>query len=286
IWSVIAATAAAVLVGAPFGGFSVVWKSFYAPAVTSVALAALSRFYRRRNDARLAAALEGTAQIMVFAAVGAPLSYLAASLNLPLRDTPFDAFDHALGFDWMTLLGFMNAHPALQPVATVIYRAFAPQLTVTILVLGFAGHLDRLVRFVLAFMLTALIIIGISALLPAEGAWTHYGLTAGTNMMLPDSHTSWPVFHGLRDGSYRLLIANGAEGIVTFPSLHAALGVIFAMALWPVPVLRWIALALNAAMLAATPIDGSHYLGDVLAGIAIAVGCWLTARKIVSLFSA
>src|SRR5262249_54253832 len=33
---------------------------------------------------------------------------------------------------------------------------------------------------------------------------------------------------------------------------------------------RWVMLGLNALMLAATPIDGSHYFVDVLAGIAVA----------------
>src|SRR5665647_2135382 len=58
-----------------------------------------------------------------------------------------------------------------------------------------------------------------------------------------------PIFLGLRDGSYRLLMATGSEGIITFPSLHAALALILAAALWPLPVLRWIGLALNAMMM-------------------------------------
>jgi len=239
IWSLIAAVAVVAGLGALAGGFSVVWKSFNAPAVAGVALVLLARFYRRRADVRLATALDSTAQIMLFAAVGAPLSYLAASVNLPLHDNLFDALDKTFGFDWMALLAFMNAHPALQPFATGVYLTFAAQLTITILVLGFAGYVGVLRRFVLAFVLTALVVIAISAALPAEGVWTHYGLAAGPHTMLPNSHTSWPVFHGLRDGSYRLIMAAGAEGIITFPSLHAGLGILFALALWPAPVLRW-----------------------------------------------
>ena len=52
--------------------------------------------------------------------------------------------------------------------------------------------------------------------------------------------TSWPVFYGLRDGTFRFLVAVGAEGIITFPSLHAALAVIVIAAIWPVAVLRWV----------------------------------------------
>ena len=98
--------------------------------------------------------------------------------------------------------------------------------------------------------------------------------------ILPAVHTSWPVFYGLRDGTFRALVAVGSEGIITFPSLHAALAVIVVAALWPVPVLRWAFLALNVAMLVATPIDGSHYFIDVLAGVALAALSLVAARAI------
>jgi len=106
--------------------------------------------------------------------------------------------------------------------------------------------------------------------LPAAGVWPFYGLTAADSPhVLPTVSTSWPAFYGLRDDNVRALVAAGAEGIITFPSLHAALAVILVAALWPVARVRWVIFGLNALMLAATPIDGSHYFIDVLAGIAV-----------------
>jgi membrane-associated phospholipid phosphatase len=49
-----------------------------------------------------------------------------------------------------------------------------------------------------------------------------------------------------------------------------------------VPVARWIALAVNSLMLVATPIDGSHYFADVLAGVAIAALSLAVARAVVA----
>ena len=99
--------------------------------------------------------------------------------------------------------------------------------------------------------------------------------------VLPTVSTSWPVFHGLRDGTWRTLIAGrSSRGIITFPSLHAALAVIVAAALWPLARLRWVFVVLNTAMLIATPIDGSHYFVDVLAGVALAALCLVAARTI------
>jgi len=132
----------------------------------------------------------------------------------------------------------------------------------------------------LAFILTALATIAVSAVLPAQGVWLHYGLHADADAIVPVSATSWPVFLGIRDGSLLTLMAAGSEGIITFPSLHAALGLIFALALWPMPVLRWFGLALNLLMIVATPIDGSHYFIDVVAGLAIALMGWSAAQRI------
>jgi len=88
-----------------------------------------------------------------------------------------------------------------------------------------------------------------------------------------------PVFFGLRDGSFRHLVAEGAEGIISFPSLHAALGLLFLLALWPVRYLGWIGVLLNVAMIAATPVDGSHYFSDVAAGLTIALLSWVAVRR-------
>ena len=160
-----------------------------------------------------------------------------------------------------------------------MYLSLTVQMAAVVLLLGFTGRLPWLRVYMLAFVFATLTTIALSTVLPAEGVWLHYGLKGGA---LPVSHTSWPVFLGLRDGSYRLIVAIGAEGIITFPSLHAALAVILMAALWPIPVARWLSVGINMLMLAATPIDGSHYFVDVLAGIAIAVASLAAARTMVA----
>lgn len=60
------------------------------------------------------------------------------------------------------------------------------------------------------------------------------------------------------------------EGLVTFPSFHTALAVIFAYSMRGI---RYIALpvyALNAMLILATLPQGGHYLVDVVAGLAVA----------------
>jgi hypothetical protein len=278
IWSLIAAIAV-IVVFAPLAGFTIAWHSYAMPGGAVAAMLLVTWFYRaRRCEERIAAAVEGTAQLAAFAAVGAPLSYLAARCALPLQDHLFDTIDKALGLDWTALLAWMNAHRGIHAILSVAYMSFAPQATITVCVLAFTGRVTRLRVFVLAFILTALATIAVSAVLPAQGVWLHYGLHAEA-AIVPVSATSWPVFLGIRDGSFLTLMAAGSEGIITFPSLHAALGLIFALALWPIRVLRWFGLALNLLMIVATPVDGSHYFVDVFAGLAIALMGWFAARR-------
>jgi hypothetical protein len=282
IWALVGGVAAFVLITAAFGGLTVALKTFAAPASICLLLKLGARYYRdRRNDHNLASALESTAQIMAFAAVAAPLSYVAASAALPLQDAALDSMDHALGFDWKGLLAVMQRWPQFFELMHVIYLSVSMQMTAVVLLLGFTGRLPWLRVYMLAFIFAALVTIAMSALFPAEGVWLHYGLKDGPAAM-PVSHTSWPVFFGLRDGSFRLVMAIGSEGIITFPSLHAALAVILIAAYWPVPIARWLGASINSLMLAATPIDGSHYFVDVLAGIGIAALCLAAARTVVT----
>jgi membrane-associated phospholipid phosphatase len=118
--------------------------------------------------------------------------------------------------------------------------------------------------------------------IPAQGVWGYLHLSAlDSPAIVPttrDLHL--PIFFGLRDGTFRHLVAEGAEGIITFPSLHAALGLLFIFALWPVRYIGWISVLLNLAMIAATPVDGGHYFSDVVAGLTLAALGWITVRYI------
>jgi len=287
IWTVIAAVAALDLLAAAFDGFRLAMTSFAAPGGTAFVLVIAARYYGiRRRDPHVASALESTAHVVAFAAVAAPLSYVAASAALPLQDAAFDSLDRAIRFDWNGLLAIFERFPDLHRFMRAIYLSLTVQMTAVVLLLGFSGRLAWLRVYTFAFIIAALVTIAVSAVMPAQGVWLHYGLQSADPALLPVSHTSWPVFLGLRDGSYRLLMATGAEGVITFPSLHAALAVILIAALWPVPVARWLGGGVNVLMLAATPIDGSHYLIDILAGIAIAIVSLYAARALVARLAA
>ncbi|MBR0841387.1 phosphatase PAP2 family protein [Bradyrhizobium liaoningense] len=282
VWAAIGAATGAVLIASTVGSFQMEWSSFLKPVLVAGLLVLMSWFYAAiRRDAALAAALIGAAQIIAFAAVGAPLSYVAASAAFPLWDSDLAALDQRLGFDWMAWLATMNAAPLLHRILAAAYASFAVQATAVVVVLAAAGHALRLRIFMLSFVLTTLLTIGVSTLMPAQGVWGHLHLSAiDSPAIVPITRDlPLPVFFGLRDGSFRHLVAEGAEGIISFPSLHAALGLLFLLALWPVRYVGWIAVLLNVAMIAATPVDGSHYFSDVAAGLTIALLSWVMVQR-------
>src|SRR5262245_57370348 len=122
IWAIIASIGTFVLVAGFASHFAIAWSTFAAPAICAAAMGSGSWYYRRiRGDMRISTALGGTAQMVAFTAVGAPLSYLAASANFPLQDHMFDAIDRALGLDWKALLGWMNTWSSIHFIFTATY---------------------------------------------------------------------------------------------------------------------------------------------------------------------
>lgn len=284
VWITIGVIAIAVAGFALLGPFALNLRSFVLPATSTVLLAVCGWFYRsvRRED-RLGAILSSTAHIIGFAAVAAPLSYIAAASNFPLQDKTLEAWDRLLGIDWTQVLTFVSSRPGLQYILFIAYSSFALQTLATVLVLGLAGQLTRLSTFINAFVGTTLVTIALSAVFPAAGPWLFLDIQPTTaHGFLPASSTSWPVFIGLREGTLHTVYGLNSEGIITFPSLHAALGVLFPAALWRVAGVRWIALGLNGLLLIATPAYGSHYFVDVIAGIVVAAACWMSVAWILA----
>lgn len=283
IWGTIGLIGLFVIAATSVTPLRIEWRSFLTPVSCGALIFAAGWFYRSvRNEPRLAAVLTATSQIIAFAAVGAPLSYVAARSGFPLQDALFNSWDRAwLHLDWTPIMQMVAERPNLRRVLLLAYSSFAVQTVTTVFALGVAGHLARLTTFIVAFIATTLITIAVSAVLPAVGPWVFLDLHSATaNGFLPTSSTSWPVFLGLRDGAFHTINGMNSEGIITFPSLHAALGILFAAALWRVRGIKWAALGLNALMLIATPAYGSHYFVDVIAGVVLAALCWIAAARL------
>lgn len=282
-WLVIGMTTALVVVAGLVMGFSVAGSGVVRPLTAIGVLTSIGWIYRhRRPDVRIATAMTGVAQLVAFSSVGAALSYILAAGNRPLWDATFMAWDQALSLDWRAYLAVINARPTLGWWLGVAYLSIMPQLIVAVAALALTGRVVACQTFVATFLVCAFFVILVSGAMPALSIIPHLGFGpqdySNLNPAAAYGHVSDVL--SLRDGTLRTLHIDRLEGIIAFPSLHAGLAVILAGALWSIPWLRWPGLVSNTAMLAATPIHGSHYFVDVFAGLAAAGASYLFVRRV------
>jgi membrane-associated phospholipid phosphatase len=157
------------------------------------------------------------------------------------------------------------------------YHTLIPQMIVAVVALSAAARFASLRVTLLAALLSGAATILISGLVPALGAL----VDPASQRHLPES-VAW--MHkerilALRDGTLRAVDLSVLTGIVSFPSYHAALSLIF---IWSFRQVRLIAAAgtvWGIATILSTPTIGGHYAVDVLAGLALgAASLWAALR--------
>jgi membrane-associated phospholipid phosphatase len=86
----------------------------------------------------------------------------------------------------------------------------------------------------------------------------------------------------LRAGTTHSVSLATLTGLIAFPSFHTSAAILMIWAAWPLAWLRLPVLAVNGAMLAATPVEGAHYLIDMIGGGALALFAIAMTERLVS----
>ncbi len=235
-----------------------------------------------RRDPQVMFVLGGIAQLVLITAIMAPLTYVAASTDLPMQDANLFAIDRALGFNWTAYVDYVEAHPTLAAFLNVGYNMIRWPIFAIPVVLAAIGAYRRIEELTFAFGAALAVTTILSALVPAIGVYQQIGLDpASLQHINPGAYLDQlRDLPPTRDGMLRHLELLGLGGIVTFPSFHAASVVLYVWALWPARWFRPIVLIVNGLMLAATPVNGGHYFIDLIAGMAIAAAAIVAARHI------
>lgn len=199
-----------------------------------------------------------------FSAVGAILTYLAAYMRMPLYDAEFVKLDAALGFSWPAWFELTQANIVLDTILRLAYGSLILQILGSII---FFAHAERASRNRELFW-TAVVALGITSaisnIFPAAGTFYHFNMEVARAIHLPH-------LHDLIAGTQTGFSFNDMQGIVTFPSYHAALAIIFMYVHRGQRVLFPSMAALNVLMLLSTPTHGGHYLADIVAGCIVAL---------------
>lgn len=201
-------------------------------------------------------------------------SYLCAGLAFPLVDASLAALDRALGFDWPAAYGRVRAHPAAHDLLTLAYRSALWQLPGLICLLGLLGKRRALAGYVLTLALASLLMLLASTPFPAASAYLHF------NIDDPGTAETVSHFYALRAGTLRAIDLASLQGLVSIPSFHTVLALLFIDAARHWRPAWCVAVPLNILMIASTPTEGGHYLADVAAGMLLAAVAIAAGRRL------
>jgi len=258
----------------PIAGFEVEFAGFLAAFGAFATMILVHVVYTRWRPAPMISdASDASAFLIAFTLICAIFSYLTLRVRAPLQDELYAAVDSALGFDWAAHIRWVFERPFVASTLNTAY--FSCMVQIAVIVIGLAS-LDRaaLSRFLTLFAVTAVASCLVGAVAPALGAYGFHSLAPDTLESLPDPLTGrWHMeqFLAVRSGELKVIDPLKLEGVIQFPSFHAALAIILTHSLMRIPWLGIPALALNGAMLISTLAIGGHYLVDVIAGVLIAM---------------
>ena len=238
----------------------------------AVALA-LGLHLRRKPAAgrrsRVAEFIGHAAAFIMISVMGAIASYPAAAASAGYVDPALQRIDHSLHFDWLAWYSTVSSHPLLQWAGETAYASI---YVTPVILLGYLAHAGRsgearlfLMNFWIATILTLLLFPWIPAQGPLAVLWQ------GRIPYMPMSALyQSQLIPQLRAHTLGVVDLGALRGLVCAPSFHTAAAVVYAYTAWPIRRLRWPLCALNAMMLLSTPVEGTHYLADMLGGALVA----------------
>ena len=239
-------------------------------AATACSIIGLSR---NATSAVARAWADGAAYLTLFAGVcvfGVLASYPIAAGSHGFADASVERFDHFVRFDWLSWYELMVRHPQLQPLERAAYENIFFTPGVILVYLAATARRAEATRFITAFWLAAMMCLVAFHFVPTEGPLAL--MVHGHVPYLPVSALyQAQMIPELRAHQLHQIDLADLRGLVGAPSFHAASATLFLCAAWATRALRWPLVALNVAMLLATPVEGTHYLGDILAGMLVAL---------------
>lgn len=251
--------------------------------VVSAVGAALACSYVCRDIERLRALFLGAAVMLAAWPSLRLFNHLTMAIDVPLADPWLAAADRALGFDWQAYVAFADRNVWLVNWMSLTYGSLTDYTALLFLILVCRDDArSRCAELIRLFLATAIFCMAAGALSPALAAMTYYQVPDGTFQLFSPRTGAYhlDLLHSLRNDPRHVLDLDYLPGLVTFPSFHTAMGVVgiyCARGRWPLFAMM---LAINLVMIASTPVFGSHYAVDILAGAVVALGAIALDRRV------
>ena len=239
-------------------------------------------WYRTRHrptplHGRLREFAEHTLVFLAIAVLGAVANYSAASRTSGFDDALLERADRMLHFDWVVLYEVVLHHPVLQVLGAAAYASVYVSPLLLLGALSWTGRRAQARHFLMTFWLSVVLTLLLFPLFPARGAMAF--LWHGPIPYMPTNGLyQGVIIAALRAHTMTAIDFASLHGLVCAPSFHTVCAIVYMSAAWPVPGLRRLLVPVNLAMLAATPVEGMHYLVDMLMGLGVAITAILMVR--------
>jgi len=213
--------------------------------------------------------MEGVSLFALVSLLGAIASYPLAAGRHPFVDTELEGIDLKLHFHWLSWYEWIAAHAWAQIPERLAYLSI---FVTPAMLIGYFAWTDRRAesrQFVATFWVAVVITLALFPLFPAAGPFATLWHGSAPYMPLSALYQA-QVIEALRHHTIHDIDLGALHGLVCAPSFHAASAVVYVATAWRIPAMRWPIAGLNGVMLLATPIEGTHYLADILAGVSVA----------------
>tara|TARA_R110000824_G_scaffold3762_8_gene18000 strand:- start:26167 stop:27339 length:1173 start_codon:yes stop_codon:yes gene_type:complete len=211
--------------------------------------------------------------------LGATATYPAAAATSGFVDPALARIDAFLGFNWMDWYKLVVANPWLQTAGSLAYANIYLSPVLLLGGLAISGERARAQLFLVSFWLAAVVTMLLFLVFPAVGPLAY--VWQGPVPYMPTSALyQAELLPLLRDNLFGTVDLGALQGLVCAPSFHTAAAVIYIAMAWQCRYLRWPLLVINAAMLLSTPVEGTHYLADMIGGAVVGLFALCTTGAI------
>lgn len=193
--------------------------------------------------------------------------YFTFRLGMPFNDNILALIDRSIGMEVPVILTYLQTNPHIGIVLDYFYESLILLIAVSLILPPILGQTGKSNELLLGVTLSALATVFILLFIQGIGPWVEYEQIHPTALQ---QHAT-QVLHALKSGEPVIFDLGYPEPLVAFPSWHAILATLSALALARVRVVRWGAAVWAAGIIFSCVTTGWHYTSDVIAGLLLSL---------------
>src|SRR5262245_34726300 len=205
--------------------------------------------------------------------------------NFDFIDDALMMFDRLIGFDWVAYFKWHAEHPVCADICRLSYLMWPYMALVIIVILACYGQAERLARFLIATAISLAVVYIIAIFVPSYGAYVQHAMSHDRHPGLFVQFSDFkPAYDALRAGVVDVYADQIPEGAISFPSFHTATVLLWIWAAWRTPA-RWFVFVQQAACVLAIPVQGAHFVSDMIPGAIIGVAALVASGVIMRIWT-